>query len=295
MNKVIFGILLLFVTKLALGQEYVFRVLVSKGVNQIKSGKTWRPIKTGENLVLSDEIQLSSNSYLGLVSSSGKPIELREPLTYRVSDLVGIPDTSTSLEKKYIDFILSSNSANLKKNRMVAVGAVSRNLDEISVTIPTNEFNEIYGQHFIVAWESKRVKGPYRIIVKNLFDEILFESNTHQSFIEIDRRDPKLANEESLVIEVQAIGQVKATSKEYIIKSVSDATKDRVERLLLGMGKEASFEKAINKILLAAIFEENKLYIDALTAYQQAIKLSPDIPAYQEAYQDFLIRSNLTN
>jgi hypothetical protein len=178
---------------------------------------------------------------------------------------------------------------------MAAVGAVNRKLEEISVTIPTNEFNEIYGQHFVVAWESNQMKSPYRIFIKNLFDEILLESTTHQSFIEIDRRDPKLANEESLLFEVQAIGQVKARSKEYIIKSVSEATKDNIERVLLGMGQEASIEKAINKILLAAIFEENKLYIDALTAYKQAIKLSPDIPAYQEAYQEFLMRNNLMN
>jgi hypothetical protein len=47
----------------------------------------------------------------------------------------------------------------------------------------------------------------------------------------------------------------------------------------------------LNKFILAGFYEEHKLYIDAGTAYQQAIKMAPDVPSYKEAYDDFLIRN----
>jgi cytochrome c-type biogenesis protein CcmH/NrfG len=46
---------------------------------------------------------------------------------------------------------------------------------------------------------------------------------------------------------------------------------------------------------LAGFYEENKLFIDAITAYEQAIKLAPDVPTYQEAYEEFLLRNKLKN
>jgi hypothetical protein len=44
---------------------------------------------------------------------------------------------------------------------------------------------------------------------------------------------------------------------------------------------------------LAGAFEQNKLLIDAITAYQDAIKLAPDVDSYKELYKDFLIRNGL--
>ena len=50
---------------------------------------------------------------------------------------------------------------------------------------------------------------------------------------------------------------------------------------------------ALNKLLIAGFYEQNKLLIDAGTAYLEAIKLAPDVPQYKEAYNDFLLRYGL--
>ncbi|MCA6432246.1 MAG: hypothetical protein IM574_01445 [Cytophagales bacterium] len=61
------------------------------------------------------------------------------------------------------------------------------------------------------------------------------------------------------------------------------------------MGSDMKEETALNKFILAGFYEENKLFIDAITAYEQAIKLAPDVPTYREAYEEFLLRNKLKN
>jgi hypothetical protein len=50
---------------------------------------------------------------------------------------------------------------------------------------------------------------------------------------------------------------------------------------------------ALNKLIQASFFEQNKLIADAVTAYLRAIKLEPTVPMYQEQYEDFLLRNGL--
>jgi hypothetical protein len=52
----------------------------------------------------------------------------------------------------------------------------------------------------------------------------------------------------------------------------------------------AQEETALNKYILASYFEENLLIMDALTAYQDAIKLAPDVALYKDSYNEFLKR-----
>jgi hypothetical protein len=35
------------------------------------------------------------------------------------------------------------------------------------------------------------------------------------------------------------------------------------------------------------------LYVDAITAYEEAIKMAPDVASYKEAYDEFLLRNKL--
>ena len=44
---------------------------------------------------------------------------------------------------------------------------------------------------------------------------------------------------------------------------------------------------------MAGFYEENKLYIDAITAYEEAIKMAPDVTTYKDAYDEFLLRNKL--
>ncbi|MDZ7649625.1 MAG: hypothetical protein U5K54_22050 [Cytophagales bacterium] len=49
----------------------------------------------------------------------------------------------------------------------------------------------------------------------------------------------------------------------------------------------------LNKLVLAGFFEQNKLLIDAITSYEQAMKLAPDDATYSDYYEEFLLRNKL--
>jgi cytochrome c-type biogenesis protein CcmH/NrfG len=59
------------------------------------------------------------------------------------------------------------------------------------------------------------------------------------------------------------------------------------------MGEDIQQETALNKFIMAGFYEENKLFVDAIGAYEEAIKLAPDVPTYKEAYEEYLLRNKL--
>lgn len=284
----------IFLSGIAVGQaEYAFKVLANKGSNEVKSGDAWQAVKTGDRLKSTDEIKVAENSYVALVHVKGKPIELKEAKTYKISDLEARVNTTSSVVNKYTDFILSSNSAEAKKNRLSATGAVHRGLEDIKVFLPENQYAEIYNTNVIINWESAKGGGPYVVTIKNMFDDELMKLETPENVVQIDRTNSKLANEDALLVEVKSKSDTKSKSEQHLIKKLSPARQDAVAKLLGEFGAEMKEETALNKFILAGFYEENKLFIDAITAYEEAIKLAPDVPTYKEAYEEFLLRNKL--
>jgi len=52
-------------------------------------------------------------------------------------------------------------------------------------------------------------------------------------------------------------------------------------------------ETAFNEYLKASVFEQKKLYIDAIASYEKAMKLDPQNPTYKEGYEEFLLRNKM--
>jgi hypothetical protein len=284
----------IFALNLAQAQDYTFKVLANKGSNEVKSGDAWLAVKTGDRLKSGDELKVSENSYVALVHSTGKPMELKQSGSYKVADLASKVGAGTSVLNKYTDFILSSNSAEAKKNRLSATGAVHRDLGtDIKVFLPENQYAEIYNNSVIVNWEANKGVAPYLVVVKNMFDEELMKLETSENYVQIDRGNAKLANEDALLIEVKSKANANNKSSQHLIKKLSVSRQESIKKSLSEMGNDVKEETALNKFILAGFYEENKLFIDAITAYEQAIKLAPDVPTYKEAYEEFLLRNKL--
>ena len=147
-------IMFMLTAMLSYGQEYAFKVLVNKGKNEIKSGNDWQLIKTGTSLKSADELKVSENSYIGLIHTSGKPLELKEAGSYKVVDLAAKINGGSSVLNKYTDFILSANSQ--KKNNLTATGAVHRGFDKIKINLPKTEFSVVFNNVVIVNWETDK-------------------------------------------------------------------------------------------------------------------------------------------
>jgi hypothetical protein len=275
-----------------LAQSYSFKVLVNKGKNEVKSGSGWQDVKVGASLSENDEIKLASNSYMGLVHVTGKPIELKEAKTYKVADLARKVSGGSSVITKYTDFILSSNES--KKNNLQATGAVHRGFDNIALYLPSkSDLSVFYQGTQVLGWDNKDLKGPYKVTFNSLFGDELKVVNTSDNFVTVDLEAKEFQNEDNIIVKVVSKVDNKE-SEELTVKRLSKADKARIKNLFsTEVGGAATEENALAKSLLAAFYENNNLFIDAATAYRQAMMLAPDVPIYAENYNEFLLRSGL--
>jgi hypothetical protein len=277
------------------GAGYAFKVLANKGANEVKTGESWAPLKTGASLKPGDEVKLADNAYIGLVHSTGKPMELKSAGSYKVSDLEAKVGKGSSVLNKYTDFILSSNSAEAKKNRLSATGAVHRATESasIKVLLPENQHSGIYNNIAVINWEGEKMTGPFVVTLRNMFDDELAKIETPETRFQLDLSDPKYAAENAILVEVALKSDPKQVSKQHLIKKLPPAEQDKVKKSLNEFFGEVQESTALNKLLLAGFYEQNNLYIDAIAAYEDAVKLAPDVPTYKESYDEFMMRLGL--
>jgi hypothetical protein len=287
-------LLLMFALSL-FGQDYAFKVLANKGSNELKSDGSWQPLKTGAILKSSDELKLVENGYVGLVHVSGKPVELKKPDTYDVSKLSSEVSGGASVLVKYTDFILSNNSAEAKKNRLSATGAVHRAVETsaIRLMLPPNQNSGIYNTVAVINWDGSKVKGPYVVTFRNMYDDVLYHLETPETTLSVNFTEGKLASQTAILIEVSAKDDPELISEQHLIKKLTPAKQEEVTTMLDEIAEEVSGETPLNKLILAGFYEENDLLIDATAAYEGAVKLAPDVPAFKDAYNEFLLRHAL--
>lgn len=272
-------------------QNYAFKVLVSKGQNEIKSGENWSSIRVGESLKLSDEIKVSANAYLGLMHVNGKPLEIKQPGSYKITELANRIGKGASVINKYTDFILSKEEE--KKNKLAATGAVHRGeKDAIQLLLPGPERAFVYGDQATVAWDTETA-GPYIVILRNLFEEELSRVEVADKSFTIELKEEKFAAETQIMITVISKTDPAASSAKFTIKRMKQKDRELINKPYQEITSTLEENNALSYYVMAGFYEENLLLIDAITAYQQAIKAAPQVEYYKQEFDAFLKRLEL--
>lgn len=282
---------ILIVVGQARAQDYAFKVLANKGKNELKAGETWQQLKVGTTLKKDDELRISENAYLGLVHVTGKAIEVRKAGKYKVMDLAKEVKEPANVLNKYTDFILSSNTG--PKNTLAATGAVDRGGSAIKVYLPRPELAIVYGDKVTINWEEDKSLAPYVVVFKSMFGDELASQETADNFLVVDLSNKSFMNEDNIIVTVESKTNKNKISDEYTLKRLSKADKERIKAEFAKIASTTSEPTAINKMAIAAFFEQNNLIIDAIPYYQEAIKLAPDVPDYKDFYNDFLLRYSI--
>jgi hypothetical protein len=126
-----------------------------------------------------------------------------------------------------------------------------------------------------------------------MFDDVLAKVETNENSIEVDLGDAKYATENAILVEVSSKSDPKLVSQQHLIKKLTPSDQDKVKKNLNEIIGDVGEPTALNKLLLAGFYEQSDLFIDAISAYEEAIKLAPDVPYYKEAYEEFLLRHGL--
>lgn len=303
--KTIFSItiiLLIFLTNTIADKGYVFRVLANKGVNKIKTSTgDIKALKTGSKLNAGDAIIASNGAYIGLMHKSGRTIEIRKAGTFKVSDLEKKISTTSSIASRYAQFIMSKmnqkdeniSKKNYRKN-LKSTGAVERatNSNSIKVMLP-GSISNILNPNVIIRWAGEETN--YIVSVKNIFDDEIFSTETTDTSIKINFDDANLVNETVITFEVKSKDNDEIKSSIYGIKRISADNAKTINENLEMLKAEISDDSSLNKLIYASFFEENNLLLDALTKYEEAIALSPDVEDFEIMYKKFLINNGLSN
>lgn len=296
--------LLLFLTCTALGQGYIFRVLANKGANQVKraqSGET-QPLKTGATLNSGDEIIASNGAYIGLMHKTGKTIEVRTAGTTKITELEKkLASSQSGVANRYAQFVMNKmneGDGDVNKNyrrNMKATGAVERATNNASIKVMLPSSIDILNPNAIIRWNGAEDGANYLVTVKNIFDEQIFKAETEKTSIKLNFDDENLANERLVILNVQVKGNDDLKSSDYGIKRMSSDDAKAITDNLEVLKSEVSDDSPLNKLIYASFYEENNLLLDALTKYEEAIELSPDVEDFQTIYDDFLIKNGLSN
>ena len=302
LNSLIFVFSFILFTGAAFGQGYTFRVLANKGDNKVKKAGSTEAVglKTGTTLMSGDEIIVGSGSYIGLMHKTGKTTELRAAGTKTVADLEkSIASKKTSATSKYAAYLSQKMNDDGKvslASRSNATGAVSRALvgGAIPVMVPGAN-NEVFGEYTIIRWknpEGMEDGTSYIVRVQNIFEEVILENETNENSFELNFND--VPNETGLyLVTILVKGDESVKSDPPIGIKRKDSGTAEITTVYNDLSAELTEETSMNKLVLASFFEENGLLLDALTKYEEAVELSPEISDFQSLYDAFLISNGM--
>ncbi|UXP31038.1 hypothetical protein N6H18_11825 [Reichenbachiella agarivorans] len=304
-TKLIFSTLLIFfLVNTSFGQGFVFRVLASKGANQVKKGANGEtvPLKTGATLMSGDELIAANGAYIGLMHKTGRTIEVRNSGITKITDLESkLAKTQNDVANKYAQFVMNKMNegdgdinSNYRQN-MKATGAVTRasSSNALKVMLPSSV--DILNPDAIIRWSAApEVENPkYVVSIKNIFDEEIFKGETDKTSMPINFDDENLSNERLVILTVTVKGQKDIVSGDYGIKRISADDASAINESLDVLKTEVPNNSALNKLIYASFYEENNLILDAITQYEQAIQLSPEVDDFKMLYDDFLMKNGL--
>lgn len=292
----VFGVCL--IHSVSAQETSVFKVFANQGACQLQSGKSQQPIRIGAGIGANDVLIIGEGSYVALVhTATGKALELRKAGTYPTKDLIKNISGTSNVVTRYTEFILSSNSDEARKNRLSATGAVHRGLEDLDVFLPENssKHNRLLGDSVLIAWEPKAgVNGPFVVKITDMFGESVLDIPASGNSAKF-----KLpAGAESMLnVEIHRKGSSGTSSPTYSINRLDErnakdkATVQQLRSELSELGIDQS--SAIGQYILAGFYEQKALLLDALMAYDRAIRLAPDVETYRESYKEFLLRNQL--
>jgi len=159
--------------------------------------------------------------------------------------------------------------------------------------------SEIINDEVILRWNEPQQEGEieelqYELIFSNLFDETIKKETVDKTSYLLNRSEDQFKDQSFIKVKVQVKGK-DLKSDDYAITIKPEDETAEIKATLKELKSEIEGETAMDKLVMAAFYEDNDLLLDALTAYEQAIQKAPDVPVFEKAYEDFLVRNGFTN
>jgi hypothetical protein len=274
---------LVFISGSSIAQKH-FTVSYIKGKVDMKSRKHWIALKHSDRLSRDNEVRLDRNATLHLIDSAGLPLLFTLPGIYKIGDFFDNSLSATVMTKD--GKIVHGRVSRVKQNFF---GSDS----PIKVLLPTDStFATVYAKQFVIRWIDESPDSAYQITIKNLLKGPIATFKSNVTELKFDLDDERFTKERVFYVVVTAANNGKRKSAEHVFKRIITHERYRIDDIL---NKEIILDnsRALDQLILAGFYEEHALFVDAVNAYLESIRLGKDDPAYSEAFTIFLQRYGL--
>jgi tetratricopeptide (TPR) repeat protein len=333
--KYIFSVIfcILFIIRID-AQEPDFRILGIKGSVdfQSKSG-SWKSIKTGDQLTKNDKIKVGVNSYLGMVHSTGRTVEIKKEGTFNIAKLSKeVSSFKSSTSQRFAKFVIDEISSGKEllaekkyKRSMQLTGAVERAEGEnITYTgtlsaLTGSNLNEYSALNEAVDFLIKTDKNYIRVkyprasyFLDDNIDFVWYKNSTvsvyEYKIIDINNNIvySKKTSDTTININLNDIKLVKGLnyywyvqsdnikSDQFCINRINDYDRKRIDDDIEPLlDATAKGDDAASFIILASVYEDENIKNRAIDAYERALSNEPDVEGYKTLYARYLSRIGL--
>jgi hypothetical protein len=180
--------------------------------------------------------------------------------------------------------------AQLKDSRHAFVKTkILHSIAPIRLILPHDSVDaHVYNIPVLVMWTADTTSAPFRVTIRNLFREIIDQSETVEMRTVIDLTQDRFVREKLFYITVASIAKPAVTSIDHIISRCSVRQQRLVSEALAEINVDG--KTALDHLILAGFFEEHRLYTDAISEYTKSVARASGIQHYQEAFDLFLVR-----
>lgn len=279
-------------------QNYTFKVLASNG-NITADGQsvpTGSEFKSTQTLVIADDSSYISLYYVG----KREVIELSRKGTYLGQELAKQISAAKGWESDYFYYTLGELAQETTLLKNLGRKAVA----PIMALLPTDE-QKMYGTKLFFRWYTlsqlpfKDKIHLYQVMVFDTQENLLYFKDTKIQRVQLDLSSAKFAKQAVLLIQIVPTDIKGADlaknfkTDTYRIARLEEVKVATIDNELSTIFKGRNRNTAFSKLAEARYFEDKKLPIDAMQAFEQALTLSFNAEAYKKPYRFFLERNGL--
>lgn len=275
----------------------VFKVLAAKGGSTVKSANSaeWKKTLIGMKIQQTDAIKLNANDYLGLIHiASGKTLELKTAGSYNVKDLATkVSATGSTYSQKYAEYVMNAMSNNSGGTNNSVGGVVYRDVYDVMIDLPDAKASTVVSTSkvFDVRWHKHPKITTYLVVVQNMFDEVVFTTETKDTTVKVDLTKGDLGDENRVKFKVVAKNaEERLWPGDKDVSFHIDETKG-LEKRKTEFLSEVKEETALNYLIKAKFYESESMFMEAIDAYDKAIKLEPKVEEFKALKHEYLLKT----
>lgn len=288
----------------AQAQDEVFKVLASRG--NITSNKT--AVTAGKKLYKDEIVEVSGSGFVGLVHKSGKTLELKTPGSYPINDLAAkIGGSGSSVSERYANYVIQEVSkdkeGSVKKNHqqyMAVTGAVTRATNvvnqEVEVVALVPAQTDVLASSTATTFHWHRVPHAksYSVHITNMGEDVLFHKEVTDTSATIDFSKIVLGKAKMCLWTVTAktAHGKEHKSEKHGLQLIPAGKATEISTEVASLKADSDPKSSLSKIMLAAYYEDHNMYVDAINAYQEALKMEHN-DDYNAMYANCLYRAGL--